>query len=272
VPEGDTVAKLASVLSEQLRGQRLDQVCLKRLDGRCLVGRVVAQVESHGKHLLLSFNNGLVLRSHLGLHGSWHSYAKTERWRKSRHQASILLGTQTRLFVCFSAREVEILLRDGFRLDDRLHRLGPDLAGKGLDLDQVQRRATELAAPHTPLVDLLLDQRIAAGIGNVYKSEVLFLEGFYPLLPLAALSPGVLRRMYQRAAGLLRRNLGGGPRVTRFVPDDKGILWVYGRAGLPCLSCGEKVLAGRLGAGLRSTYWCPSCQPDCRLVGAKPPP
>ena len=268
LPEGDTIAKLASALAPQLGGRRLLQVFLKRLAGDCLAGRVVSSVSSHGKHLLIACDNGLVLRSHLGLYGSWHSYAHNEPWRKPRRHASIVLSTAERLFVCFNAREVEILSGEGFRLDDRLHRLGPDLAGERPELWQVQRRAAELVAPATPLVDVLLDQRVAAGIGNVYKSEVLFLERLHPLSPLAALPAAGLERIYRRAWELLRRNLGGGPRVTRFVADDQGPLWVYGRSGLPCLRCGEAVRMARLGEGLRSSYWCPRCQPDRRQPGA----
>jgi endonuclease-8 len=112
----------------------------------------------------------------------------------------------------------------------------------------------------TPLVDLLLDQRIACGIGNVYKSEVLFLTRRAPLQPIGELAIRDFDEIYGAAASLLRRNLTGGPRVTREIPDGRGLLWVYGRAGLPCLICGTRLMRGRLGTYPRSTYWCPACQ------------
>jgi endonuclease-8 len=249
-------------LAPALCGAALREVHLRGYDASRLAGRRVCAVESRGKHLLICLEGGVVLRSHLGLYGSWHSYAATESWRKPRRQASIIFRTDARLYICFNAREVEILSDRGFRLADRLHRLGPDLAAGTPPLDQVQGRVAELLEPDTPLVDLLLDQRIAAGIGNVYKSEVLFLEGRHPTCPLCALSMRELGALYARARTLLQRNLGGGPRVTRFVADGRGELWVYGRAGLPCLRCGRQIRRERLGSGQRSTYWCPGCQPS----------
>jgi endonuclease-8 len=271
MPEGDTVSKLAAALAPELRGQALRAVYLKRLDGRHLSGRTVSSVVSRGKHLLIHLEGGVVLRSHLGLYGSWHSYGSTEAWRKPRRQASIILTTDARLYVCFNAREVEILGEQGFRLADRMHRLGPDLAGAALDLEEIQRRVRELLEPETPLVDLLLDQRVAAGVGNVYKSEVLFLERRHPLDRLCTLSAGDVGSLYRCARGLIRRNLGGGPRVTRFVADGAGGLWVYRRAGLPCLRCGRPVRRRLLGTGLRSTYWCPGCQARRAVGNGRPP-
>lgn len=261
MPEGDTVRKLAAALAPALAGCRLRDLYVKRLDAKPLIGRRVTAVRSRGKHLYFEFDSGAILRSHLGLYGSWHSYGIGEVWQKPRRQAWIVAETERRQFVCFNAKEVEILRKGGFRLVDQVNRLGPDLTGSGLDLEQVRTRAGELVAPATLLVDLLLDQRVAAGIGNVYKSEVLFLERQNPLRPYSTLTPQSVRALYGRAAGLLRRNLGGGPRVTRFVPDGRGELWVYGRAGLPCLACGETVRCDRFGVIPRSTFWCPGCQP-----------
>jgi endonuclease-8 len=263
LPEGDTVSKLAAALAAELCGTPLREIHLKGFDASRLTGRCVCGVESRGKHLLIFLEGGVVLRSHLGLYGSWHSYATTEAWLKPRSQAAVVLRTDARLYVCFNARDVEILRDRGFRFVDRMHRLGPDLAAGTLHLDQVERRIAELLEPDTPLVDLLLDQRIAAGIGNVYKSEVLFLEGRHPMRRLCALSTQELGALYERARTLLQRNLGGGPRVTRPVAGGRGGLWVYGRAGLPCLRCGRPIRRDRLGSGQRSTYWCPGCQRSC---------
>jgi endonuclease-8 len=132
-------------------------------------------------------------------------------------------------------------------------------------------RCVELVEPSTLLVDLLLDQRIAAGIGNVYKCEVLFLEGCAARQTLAETEPGRLGALYRRAAALLQENLGGGPRATRPNHDGRGHLWVYGRAGRPCLRCGTAIARDRIGAAPRTTYWCPTCQPRQRVrTGALP--
>jgi endonuclease-8 len=110
------------------------------------------------------------------------------------------------------------------------------------------------------LVDLLLDQRIAAGIGNVYKSELMFLAGCAPNWTLSEANDDMLLALYAQAATLLKANLGGGPRTTRRNDDGHGHLWVYGRAGQPCLRCGASIRRGLLGCRPRSTYWCDGCQ------------
>ena len=122
------------------------------------------------------------------------------------------------------------------------------------------RRAREFLPGDAPLADVLLDQRVAAGIGNVYKSEVLFIEGRLPQTPQSAVGDADLHDAFALASNLLRRNLGGGPRVTRFEGDGAGRLWVYGRRDRPCLRCEGTIAGGRFGAGNRATFWCPGCQ------------
>jgi endonuclease VIII len=164
------------------------------------------------------------------------------------------------VYVCFNAKDVELMRSAGFESRDQRRRLGPDLTREAPEAERIRGRALALNPPDLPLVDLLLDQRIACGIGNVYKSEVLFLTRRPPLLHLEALSPQDFADLYGTAARLLRRNLAGGPRITREIPDGRGPLWVYGRAGLRCLVCETPVRRERLGRNPRSTYWCPGCQ------------
>lgn len=225
-----------------------------------LVGRRILGVRSRGKHLYLDLEGGLCLRSHLGLYGSWHRYRPLETWQRPERHAALVLEVGGWVYVCFNAKEVELTRSLGFESQDQQRRLGPDLTREPLDADQICGRALALHSRNSPLVDLLLDQRVACGIGNVYKSEVLFLTRRWPLLALKDLNPQDLADLYETAARLLRRNLGGGPRVTREVPDGRGPLWVYGRAGLPCLVCGSLLRRERLGRIPRSTYWCPACQ------------
>jgi endonuclease-8 len=260
LPEGDTIHKLAAALRSSLTGQVVRGLDLKRSDARALVGRRICGVSSHGKHLFLELDNGLVLRSHLGMYGSWHRYLPTEPWKKPVWQASIVLRTDQGVFVCFNAKEVEILAGGGFRRQDEERRLGPDLIRERPEADVLVGRARAFLGPDVPLVDLLLDQRVAAGIGNVYKSEVLFLERQPPLARLGGTPSSAIGALFRTAAELLRQNLQGGPRVTRPTDDGRGSLWVYGRAGLPCLRCGAGIRRGSMGANPRVTYWCPSCQ------------
>jgi endonuclease-8 len=268
MPEGDTVYKLAAYLDAALRGVGVQAVELLPRFGPSGGARRVAGVGCEGKHLYLHFADGTALRSHLGMYGSWHRYRRGAAWRKPARQASLILRTEAEDFVCFNAKEVEWLKSTGFVHADRSSRLGPDLIQAPFDAPVMLARARTCCAPDAPLADVLLDQRIAAGIGNVYKSEVLFLERMAPLDRLGTVPDEALTRLYARAATLLRRNLGGGPRVTRGRPeavtgrgDRDGGLWVYGRAGLPCLACGAPVTRALLGARPRSTYWCPGCQP-----------
>jgi endonuclease-8 len=139
--------------------------------------------------------------------------------------------------------------------------LGPDLLKEPVAYGVIVLRARGLLTGDTPILDVLLDQRVACGIGNVYKSELLFLEGWYPECPLKDLTEDQLLHIYRLASRLLRANAHNGPRVTRQANDHAGKLWVYGRRGQPCLRCDDVIRGAKRGRGLRSTYWCPSCQP-----------
>ena len=217
-------------------------------------------MEALGKHLLIRFDDGRVLRSHLGMHGDWHRYGKGERWRKPQRQASIQLETEQAVYVCFNAREWQWLQAGGVGERTLEARLRHDLLAESFDVDAAIERARQLLEPDTPLVDVLLDQRIAAGIGNVYKSELLFLESCDPLRSLQHSGDETLRRLLLRARRLLQANLGGGPRVTRDTTDGGGRLWVYGRSGKACLECATKIRSAKRGKHLRATFWCPNCQ------------
>jgi endonuclease-8 len=261
MPEGDTIHKLANFLAPRLEAHTVRRVSAPDPSAaRQCAGQRVRRVFARGKHLFIEFDNGHLLRSHLGMYGSWHRYGHGEAWRKPRRQASLELATDAEVFVCFNAKEVELLHGPGVRRRILETRLGPDLAAAAPDLGQVLRRAREFQAGDALLADLLLDQRVAAGIGNVYKSEVLFIEGHLPQAPAAAITDAQLQRCYATATTLLRRNLGGGPRMTRFANDGAGRLWVYGRAGLPCLRCDGRVESARIGKDHRPTYWCDGCQ------------
>ena len=217
-------------------------------------------MEALGKHLLIKLDDGRVLRSHLGMWGSWHWYPRGAAWRKPEHRARIVLDTGEAVFVCFNPREVEILGAAGVRRRVLNARLGPDLLAAELSLETIIGRARGLAMTDDIVADILLDQRIACGIGNVFKSEVLFLERVAPATRLFAMSDHRLARLYLTARELLQRNTGRGPRVTRPGNDGGDSLWVYGRHGQRCWRCGEPIRYGRLGRHYRSTYWCGACQ------------
>lgn len=260
MPEGDTIFKVAELLRGELTGSTLQQGRLRDRPQVRLDGRRIEEVYAHGKHLFVTFDDGTILRSHLGMFGSWHRYRSGEPWRRPRRQAAIELTLDRDVFVCFNAKEVE-LLRGGSVRQRQIHtRLGQDLLAREVDFKGILTRAREFLEPDTLVVDLLLDQRVAAGIGNAYKSEILFLHRVDPHRSLLTLEDPLIEGMYGTARSLLQKNLGGGPRVTRFARDGAGWHWVYHRLGMPCFHCGQAVVYERMGKTWRGTYWCPRCQ------------
>ncbi|MEJ2534710.1 MAG: DNA-formamidopyrimidine glycosylase family protein [Gammaproteobacteria bacterium] len=271
MPEGDTIHKIAGFLAPRLAGQvvrgletpaRTGKRPPESRGGERRLGRdrKILAVAARGKHLFIEFDDDTALRSHLGMYGSWHFYGHGESWRKPAWQASLVLETDHAVYVCFNAKEVEWVRRPSVRGRVLDTRLGPDLTAGGVNLEAVVRRARDIMEPDAPLADVLLDQRVACGIGNVYKSEVLFLRRHAPLTQLATVDDTRLAACYALASELLGRNLGGGRRVTRFENDAAGRLWVYGRGGSPCLRCDGVIVQVRLGRHHRSTYWCDRCQ------------
>jgi endonuclease-8 len=264
MPEGDTIHKLAGYLREHLVGRRVTRA---QVQGQAvsLAGQEVLGADARGKHLLLRFTDGRALRSHLGMHGSWHRYAAHGPAPRVRGRVSISLAVADlageEIFACYNAREVELLATGGDREHALVTHLGDDLLGPAPDRAAIVGRARSRLPADTLLVDVLLDQRIAAGIGNVYKSELLFLAGLPPTTTLGNVDDQVLAALYSDAQRLLRANLGGGPRTTRSAGDDAGRLWVYNRGGRPCHRCRTPIAAARLGARPRGTWWCPRCQP-----------
>ena len=260
MPEGDTIFKLAAHLGPELQGRQLSAASAVAGVRADLAGRRIGEVFAYGKHLFIELDDACLLRSHLGMWGSWHAYAPGEIWQKPARQASIVLDVGDRVFVCFNALQVEVLRRAGVRRRLLGQLLGPDLLQPSPAYDAVVRRARQLLDPATPVADVLLDQRVATGIGNVYKSEVLFVGSLHPLAELGDIPDDVLIRLYREAATLLGRNLLGGPRVTRRASDEAGRLWAYGRTSQPCLRCDAQIVSARLGRRQRSTFWCPRCQ------------
>lgn len=275
MPEGDTVHKVAAVLAAELEGRQLAQVRLRGVfRAEALAGSTVRSVEALGKHLLVSLEGDPVIRVHLGMRGAWHRYRPGEKWKRSAHGASAVLSTDRTVLVCFEAAEVELFSARRRRWHEQLARLGPDLLGSEPDYTLV----VQSARGHDRRVgELLLDQRVAAGLGNVYKSEVSFLgpleEGADAFKPGPAVSPWApvgeldddqIAGLYRRGRVLLQANLGGWERTTtvdrRRFAKPACSFWVYGRDGRPCLVCGGFIEKGYQGLASRVTYWCPNCQ------------
>lgn len=258
MPEGDTIHKLAAALKPALKNQIIFRSLLKDCGDDTLAGARVTNVEALGKHLFINFDTGVSLRSHLGMYGSWHRYEVGEPWRKPKRQASIALWTNSQVFVCFHARDVQVLKERGVQRAGTASWPGSSRRSPRRHENITSR--TGDPGRRTPLIDVLLDQRVACGIGNVYKSELLFLQEQAPLKQLGDTSDETLEQLYRRAAELLLRNTGTGPRTTRPGHTNGARLWVYGRGSRPCLVCGETIKMRTMGKDSRSTYWCPRCQ------------
>jgi endonuclease-8 len=273
MPEGDTIFRTAEVLRAALVGRRITNASARAQPGMRrvpdlsrLIGATVASVESRGKHLLIGFDNGLTLRSHLRMTGSWHRYRPGEAWRLPQRRASAILETAESVAVAFDTPVVELLTDADLRRSRALTELGPDLLGATFDLDEALRRLRE--RDDEELGNALLDQRAVAGIGNAYKSEVAFLERMDPWAPVASFHDGELEGALRTARRLLQANTRGGTRVTTGSGARGEGLWVYGRAGRPCRRCGTSILQRRQGELARQTFWCPRCQAH----RAPPPP
>lgn len=271
MPEGDTIHRAAAALRRALRGRivtRFETVlpALARVDEDAAVaGRAVEEVEAAGKHLLVRLGGGLVLRTHMRMNGSWHLYRPGERWRRPRAAMRIVLETAEAVAVAFDVPVAEWLTERQLARHRELTALGPDLLAPSFDPAEAARRIR--ARGGEEIADVLLDQRVLAGIGNVFKSEVLFEAGVHPERRVGDLSDPEIARVVEVARRQLRAN-GGGERLTpgggrrttgRAAPEEA--LWVYSRGGKPCRRCGERIAALRQGPHARGTWYCPRCQP-----------
>jgi endonuclease-8 len=267
VPEGDTLKRTAAGLRPHLVGRKVT-AARARLPGpqvNRLVGRTVTEVEAYGKHLFIRFDSGLELRSHLGLHGSWHRYSPGERWRRPPGRARLVMEVPGAVAVCFDASTLELFETRIEPIHPVLAKLGPDLLADDWSADtaaEARRRLRMSAGARRSIAEGLLDQRALAGIGNVYKNEVLFLERVDPFQPIDGLDDAAVDRLIATARRLMAANVRNVDRSTTDGARDAGgqRLWVYGRPGRPCRRCGTLIEVRRHGELPRATYWCPHCQ------------
>jgi endonuclease-8 len=258
--EGDNLARIADVLRQTLLERTLT-AARGRLGASAfgrLVGARVTDVEARGKHLLISFDGGLTLHTHLGLHGSWHRYRPGEPWRRAPSRAAAVLETANIVCVAFDAPTVELIETRALAIHPVLSRLGPDASAPDFDASAALHRLGSPELADMAIGDALLNQDVLAGVGNVIRSEVCFIERVHPFRPVGDVDDATRRHLVDRSAAILRANRGGGRRVTT-APGTPGSLYVYGRTGRPCRRCGTLV-ASRISPAGRRVYWCPTCQ------------
>jgi endonuclease VIII len=266
MPEGDTLFRTAAGLRPYLIGRTvLAARAMRGAQVGRLVGSTVDSVDTIGKNLLLRFSNGLELRTHLRMNGTWHRYRPGERWRRPAARAVLVLEVEGAVAVCFDAPVVELFNARSEPLHPALAPLGPDLLADAFDGADARRRLRDPSRAVATIGEAILDQRVMAGVGNVYRSEILFIERVDPLASVGSLDDAALDRLVATARRLLGANVGrrrGPERSTTEGAREAGgaPLWVYGRAGRPCRRCGTAIRSAKLGTDLpRTVWWCPSC-------------
>jgi len=290
MPEGDTLFRTAENLRRALLGEtvtRFDSVLesVREVDRRKgISGRVAHAVEARGKHLLIQlrkadswFQEGdadpiavperlglalirsdLVLHTHLRMTGSWHIYRPGETWHKPVKYAKCVVYTEDFVFPCFSAPVVELLTARETARHVQLVELGPDAITE--EFSPESALANFRRYPDVEIGVAIMNQRLMAGVGNVFKSEVLFIRRLWPWTMIGQISDEELMALILESHKLLKLNRGKGDRRTLFTLDDRDLQWVYGRSGKPCRACGALIRMRRQGLDGRSTYFCPNCQ------------
>lgn len=260
MPEGDTLFRIAQRVDAALAGETVVSIeaADPALDVALLVDTRLNYAQSRGKHLLLGFANGYCVHSHLGMTGSWHVYATGEAWRKPARQARLQLRFPSAVLVGFNLPRLKIESQVRAERDPLIASLGPDLLADDFALEMAVSRLRQ--HPALAVGEAIMDQRLVAGVGNVYKSELLFLGGLHPTTPLGNISDEQLTEFLASGRRSMQRNLTVARRRFRHTTYG-GRLWVYRRAGRPCYRCGTTIAMLRQGEAIRSSYFCPTCQP-----------
>jgi endonuclease VIII len=253
MPEGDTVWRTAAALRDALVGKALTRCDIRvpRYATVDLTGHRVDEVVSRGKHLFIRVGPASI-HSHLKMDGSW-KINPVGRRSRAGHRIRIILEAGEVQVAGVDLGVLEILERN-HDMDTVAH-LGPDLLGD--DWDPRTAAANLTAAPDRPLAEALLDQRVMAGVGNVYCNELCFVTGYRPTTPVQQVADPL--RMVQRARDMLWLNRSRWNRTTTGDTRPGRELWVYGRAGRQCRRCGTVIESDT--SGERVSFWCPTCQP-----------
>ena len=279
MPEGDTIYRAARALEKAIGGRVVTgfETGLAKLarvnDDAPLVGRIVERVESRGKWCLIYFSGDLILATHMLMSGSWHLYRVGERWRMGRDKMRVVIRTAEWEAVGFSVPVAEFFTARSLERSSQIARLGPDILSESFTVESGVARLGAHARenPDAEIGVVLLNQRVFAGLGNVYKSEVAFTAGVNPFRAMRTITQREMEVMVDVAQRYMKANVIDGKgegmvtyssgRTTRHAMDREERLWVYRRQGEECRRCGAVVMMRKQGVQARSTYWCPECQP-----------
>lgn len=279
MPEGDTIYRAARAMQKAIGGKAVTgfETGLAKLarvdDDEPLVGRVVEKVESRGKWCLIYFFGDLILVTHMLMSGSWHLYRTGERWQMRRDRMRVVIRTADWEAVAFNVPVAEFHTARSLERSSQVPKLGPDILS---DAFAVEGGVERLAAygrenPEAEVAVVLLNQRVLAGLGNVYKSEVAFAAGVNPFRAMRTITEREMEVMVEISQRYMKANVVDGAgdgivtysgnRRTTHSSNREERLWVYGRQGMECRRCGTAVMMRKQGVQARSTYWCPECQP-----------
>lgn len=275
MPEGDTIFRSARALDRALAGKVVTRfetayAHLARVDDdKKIAGRTVERVEARGKWLLMYFSGDLILVTHMRMNGSWHIYRTGERWRRPRRDMRFVIETADWSAVGFTVLVAEFCSAQSLLRKSIIPELSDDLLKQHFDSSGAISAMLEHAEEQ--IGEVLLNQRVMAGVGNVYKSETCFLCGVNPFREVRTLHPVQLEQLVFTGRKLLALNVAedsdgeistyAGLRRTTHTSDASARLWVYGRRGEPCRRCGTAIEMRKQGVDARTTFWCPVCQP-----------
>lgn len=264
MPEGDSVYRFAARIRPALTGKAILRASAQGPGPvpqvHRLLGAVCTDVRSHGKNMLISFDNGLSLRGHLRMYGTWHVYRPGEAWARPADQARLVLEVEDAVVVNFSAPVIELIEERALLVHPPIATLGPDLLDDDFDPAEAARRFRDPALVLLTIGDAIMDQRVMAGAGNIWKHEVLFRCGINPWRRVGELDGATLQTIAATARNLLRAS-AGKERDAIGRPLPRPTMWVYGRAGQPCRRCFSVIRSAPQGIDIRHTAWCPTCQP-----------
>ncbi len=243
-------------------------------DNAPLTGRIVDKVEARGKWLLIHFSGDLILVTHMLMSGSWHIYRPGERWKRPRAQMRVIIRTAQYEAVAFSVPVAQFHTAHSLERNTAIPKLGPDLLKAGFAEDEAKVRIRSRG--NEEIGNVLLDQKVMAGIGNVFKSEICYVCGVHPFRRVSSLSDREIECLVDSARKLMAANVtqAAGDQIVTYTglrrttgrSDPSARVWVYRRKGEECRRCGTIIEMRRQGFGARSSYWCPECQPLIRSI------
>jgi endonuclease-8 len=279
MPEGDTIYRSARAMQRAIGGQlctgfETGLAHLARVDDeRPIAGRIIERVEARGKWLLVHFSGDLILLTHMLMSGSWHLYRTGERWFMGKDRMRAVIRTADWQAVAFNVPVAEFHTARSLERYTQVPKLGVDVLGASYSVEAGVARLKAYAAEHpeAEIAVVLLNQRVLAGLGNVYKSEVAFAAGVNPFRAMRTITEKEYEVMAERAQRWMQENVkdGAGDGIVTYSGNRRTTgnsnrderLWVYGRKGQECRRCGGVIEMRKQGVQARSTYWCPSCQP-----------